>query len=522
MKKDIFWFRDISKRDVEVVGEKAAYLGEISNDNIHVPPGFVLSTSIYNYFVKQIKDKINEILIKVDYTDFNSMNLAYNEISRLFSGLDFPESLKNSILDAYRQIGSSAELDHPNITDRTMELIKTGRDLPDIVVRVSPTKAIPTIIEPALNIRGIEQLIVAVRNCWAAYFSPRALYLRYQKNIDWQDIEIPIIIQKLISPLKSGDLFTLNPVTNNTEQMLIQTIWGFNIGGMNNPTSLIINKNTHSLIEASINSQQNYIVRDAHEGRLVPKALPPDVQNSQILSRGEIDDLSKIALKIESMFNFPQHIEWGIEKERIYILQARKIIDIFKTPPKKTTQESQLNGLFVSSGSAEGTAKMVLSPSDMDKIEKGDIFVTSEASKEFLSALMKSSALINGGSGLTSYAGFISRELGIPCLIGAKKAANIADGYQISLSDNSVSIREPVKQVPIESEYGGSPSTSSQFTELEEYIKRLSKYIADLNYKEAEKRRSGEYISPEEEERAKLLSEIEWQIRDMRQKLQRL
>jgi pyruvate,water dikinase len=285
-------------------------LGELTRAKIPVPPGFVVLASAFNYFLKKnnLEQKIEELLQKVNTKNINSVNRTSQKIRQLISKGVFPkdiakEALKDfdSLKAKYVAVRSSATAEDSKIASWAGEL------------------------ETYLNITR-KNLLSAIKKCWSSLFTPRAIFYRFEKKLNKKEVAVAVVVQKMVQSQVSGICFTVHPVTQDKDQMVIEAGWGLGeavVGGKITPDTYIISKKDNTILDINISEQKIMIVRSLKGVK--EKKVPKSRQEKQKLSNNQIIKLARICKEIEKHYKFPQDIEWAFEKNKFYIVQSRPI-----------------------------------------------------------------------------------------------------------------------------------------------------------------------------------------------------
>jgi len=525
--KNIIWLKDVSKTDIESIGEKAAYLGEINKNKIPTPNAFIISTNFYKEILKEFSEQITGIVSQV--SDYESATNVSNQIKERINQFVFTDELKELLLKNYKALGEPEH--YKDIPEKTLNLISSGRDLPFIAVRASSTKAFPGLFKPVLNVYGIEQLVSAIRKILIEIFSTRALLFYYKNNINISDFSVAIVIQKMSNAKKCGDLFSINPIKNSKDEIYAQAIWGINNGYLDNPSISIFNKSTKQIVNEEIAKQETYITKNAQFGELISERIPEQAHSSSVLSQTELSILTDLAMKIEQIMNFPQHIEWVVERNNLQIIQTQPITRILNKP--LTVQQSNAEnvvaqGIPIINEYISGNALFDIQ--NQDDLSNS-IFITKKLENQMLSQIIKSKGVVTSSKSLTSNLVLACKEFKIPCVIGIRELNNIIkEGQNIEIKDGSIIAMLEATSTPeyysenTETEtYStaySSESESKGFEDIYQYLIKLERYITELVSAEAQKRASGEHISEEDFKKSQKLSELEWQVRSIRKKLE--
>lgn len=309
-----------------------------------------------------------------------------------------------------------------------------------------------------LNISGSDGVIKAVRQAWASLFEARAIYYRAVHNYDHLKVGIAVPIQKMIQSEKSGIMFTLDPVTSNKEKIVIEAGWGLGeaiVSGSVTPDRYVVQKSDLEILEKNIEAQAWKIVKVDKENKHI--TCTKEEQKAQKLTDEEIKKIAEFGKKIEEHYKFPQDTEWAIEGNNIYFVQSRPVTTIKKelstenlelsneTLSSQTSALSSnkgkleviLKGIAASLGIASGPVKIIHSPSEIDQVSEGDVLVTEKTSPDYVPAMKRSAAIITETGGQTSHAAIVSRELGIPCVVGTGTATHVLKMGQIVSVDGA-------------------------------------------------------------------------------------
>ncbi|MEM0465295.1 MAG: PEP/pyruvate-binding domain-containing protein [Candidatus Pacearchaeota archaeon] len=436
LEKYIRWFSELSKEDYNLVGNKAANLSEIYNANFPVPKGFVITTEAFDYFLKinGLKEKIISIIETIDIDNIEELNKRSDEIRNLIENFELPNDLKEEIIEAYR-ILSSEKIDTLGVSQNALTILKNSEEPIFVSVRSSvniedsSNYSFAGQYDNFLYIKGERSLLEHVIKCFSSSYTPRAIYYRNKRGYSEDNFRMGVIVMKMIDSQKSGVIFSKNPIVNN-ENIIIEAIYGSGLGlvsGRIKPDEYIVSKNL-KINEINISDKKIAVVRSG-SGNLSLARLVPERSKSQVLSNGQIIELTNYAIRIEELFdNTPQDIEFSIETNKVFILQSRPITKVYKEDESKKTEISGkilLEGTPASPGIAKGDVKIIKNSIDILKIKKGDVIVTDFISPEIVIALNNAIGIVSTAGGITSNTSIITRELGIPCIVGAEEATSV-------------------------------------------------------------------------------------------------
>lgn len=441
----IAWFRDIRKEDLSLVGGKGANLGELFNAEIPVPDGFVVTVNAYFDFIREtnLEIQIRNIIESTNIQNPPELQEASSRIKKLVIQTPIPEKIALQIMKAYNKLSSLGGLKQALVAVRSSA---TAEDLPDASFAGQQ--------ETFLNVRGEANVVNRVRDCWASLFTSRAIFYREEKNFDHFKIGIAVPIQKMVQSEVSGVMFTVNPVTNNKKEIVIEAVWGLGetiVQGLATPDHYVIEKDTLRIKKIKVSNQDKQLRMVGERNAIVP--VPKDRRDLQKLNSVQIVELAKIGLKIHQLYFYPQDIEWAQEKGKLYIVQTRPVTTLKRRrngdeeDREQGGQELLLKGQGASPGIGEGPVKIVTSAKQLDKVKKGDILVTEMTSPDYVPAMRLVEAIITDKGGQTSHAAIVSRELGIPCVVGTQDATSkLKDGELVRVNGQTGEIYKAEKR----------------------------------------------------------------------------
>jgi pyruvate,water dikinase len=405
-----------------LVGDKGASLGEINKLGLATPPGVIVTTKAYDYFIKEngLRPKISSLLESVNFKKPENLQEVSGQIKKLILASQMPEDLAWQIIKAYASLG---RLTNPPVAVRSSAV---GEDLQSSF----------------LNVSGEANVVKKVQECWASFFEPRGIFFRQKakKNLFGQGMAV--VIQKMIQAKTAGVLFTADPTGVKKNVLIIEAIWGLGeylVQGQVTPDQYLINFKNGKIINQKINSQKVCLTKKNNKN--VKSLVAKKKINQAKLSENEIKRLADLAKKIHQFYFFPQEIEWAKDKNQFFVLQSRPLATIAPKEKKPTgrktikTPPPILEGIAASPGIISGPVKKIKSAKEIKKIKKGDILVAPMTTPDFIPAMRLIGGIITDQGGQTSHAAIISRELSIPCIVGTKKATKILKNKQIVTID---------------------------------------------------------------------------------------
>lgn len=303
-------FKEIRSKDVGIAGGKGASLGEMTNAKIQVPPGCVILAAAFDRFLLEtdLAQDIQAQLNKVNYKDTNSVDKASNVIRDMIDKTKFPDDLKKEI------VGEFKKLKAPLVAVRSSA---TAED--------SKTASWAGELETYLN-TDEKTLITNVKRCWSSLFTPRAIFYRHEKKLLKAKVSVAVVIQKMVQSEVSGITFTVHPVTQDKNQMIIEAGWGLGeavVSGQITPDSYVIDKRDWSIMDINISKQEKMIAKTGKVTKTV--SVTKSKQEQQKLLGKKIIELAQLCGHVEKHYGFPCDIEWAMEKDKLYITQSRPI-----------------------------------------------------------------------------------------------------------------------------------------------------------------------------------------------------
>jgi len=439
--KYISWLSDLSKADLQLVGGKGANLGEMFNSKFPVPQAFVVTTKAFFYFLKQTKvqDQVRELLNRIDVDKTDDLTAKAKEIRDIINGAEMPDDLRKEIVEAYDHF--NVDLETLRGSPGALAILKSAREPIFVSVRSSATAedlgdaSFAGQQDTFINVKGNNELIDKVKACFASIFTARSIYYRKKKGFD-DLVGIAAVVQKMINSDKSGVMFSRHPVKNNDE-VLIEAVFGQGEGivsGKIKPDQYIVSRELEVLDE-KVSDKKIAIVRTAG-GQTKTIRLTPEKSNQRVLKTYEIKVLAEHAMKLEEHYDKPQDIEFAVEGEEIYILQTRPITTLKEGGAKVQDLDGQVltEGMAASPGVASGVVRVVHSMDDLGKIKDGDVLVTTMTNPDMVVSMQKAAAIVTSEGGVTAHAAIVSREMGIPAIVGAQDALDVlTDGLEITV-----------------------------------------------------------------------------------------
>ncbi len=430
----VVWLENIRKDDIEIVGGKCANLGELTAKGVRVPPGFAVTADAFRRFLDQTK--IGEVIHKTlkrsnGSKDPTLYEEASQEIRKIIESVPMPQDIASEVRRAYRELCNRTGNDQVLVAVRSSA---TGEDLPDASFAGQQ--------DTFLNVKGEEQLVHYVQKCWSSLYTPRAIFYREEKGFPHEKVLISVGVQKMVEATSSGVVFTLDPVNGDPSKIVIEATWGLGealVSGHVSPDRFIVDKGTFQIVHKDIVLKTLEQVPNRETGLTVQQEVSPERRHIACLSDSEVVELAKLALDIEDHYGAPQDIEFALEQDRsgnaLYIVQSRP--ETFWSKMKVPTDDSArhiidrvivVQGLPASPGLHAGRAKIISSPQEAGRLMKDkDILVTRMTNPDWVPYMKIAGAIVTDDGGTTCHAAIVSREMGIPCIVGARNATKLLE-----------------------------------------------------------------------------------------------
>jgi len=423
-KKFVLWFDEIGMEDVPLVGGKSASLGEMTRrTGVPVPYGFATTAEAYRYYLRENKldEKIAKILSEIkDPNDTRTLQSVGARIREMIATAKMPSDLEKAIIDAYNALAEKVGDKDPFVAVRSSA---TAEDLPDASFAGQQ--------ETYLNVRGAEEVVEKVKECYASLFTDRAIFYRIQKGFDHLSVALSAAVQLMVYSKASGVIFTLDVTNGDRSVVLIEAGYGLGeyvVQGKITPDEYIVRKSDLAIVKKNVPKKTIQLVR-LPSGGTEERPVPPDLQDKQVLTDEQIRELAKYAITIENHYKKPMDIEWALDERtnKLFILQARpetvwalKKEEVKPEAEIETTKERKIlvQGLPASPGLAVGKVHIIPTVDKINEFKKGEILVTEMTAPDWVPAMRKAAAIVTNSGGMTCHAAIVSRELGIPCIVG--------------------------------------------------------------------------------------------------------
>jgi pyruvate,water dikinase len=416
-------FGELSREDVPFAGGKGANLGELAAAGLPVPPGFVVGAPAYAAFVDEsgLRERIAASLEDVDVDDIAALEEACAGVRGAIQSTAVPEQLEGAIAEAY------ASIDHGDAA---------------VAVRSSATAedtasaSFAGMNETFLNVSGPDAVIDAIRRCWASLFGARTVFYRAKRGLGQADMDIAVVVQVQVQSTRAGVMFTLDPSTGRDDRLVIEGSFGLGeavVSGQVSPDRWVVAKKTFHVLAHETRHKELVIERSPDGQGTVTRAAGEDEADAPALSDNEVRLLAELGTRIEEHYGSPQDTEWAFDADgNAYILQARPVT----SGPDEAGEAGELllRGLGAAPGTAAGQVRLVAELADAASLQDGEILVTHMTAPDWVPLMRRAAGIVTDSGGMTCHAAIVSRELGIPCVVGTSDATTrLRDGEEITV-----------------------------------------------------------------------------------------
>ncbi|HMK10031.1 MAG TPA: PEP/pyruvate-binding domain-containing protein, partial [Acidimicrobiales bacterium] len=405
----IRWFGDISKDDVALAGGKGANLGELFRAGFPVPDGFVITSDAFlaaTEFLHLVPD--------LSDADPAALDAESARLQAAVGDAVLLDELRAAILDAY------AELARRQGTDDVVVAVRSSATAEDL-----SGSSFAGMHRSVTNVRGPDAVLAAVNACWRSLFEARALAYRIAHHIDERPA-IAVVVQTMVPAASAGVAFTADPTTGDRATLVIEAAHGQGevvVGGLVEPDTYTIGRSPLELRDVHIGVKSLKIVGDGGKDRSVP--LDDAEARSRVLTDDQVLAVARLALDAEAHYEAPQDVEWCFtDRGELHVVQTRPITTLTPQVPVggSSTEPPLIEGLGASPGIASGVVRVLWSPADRNKLQQGEVLVAPMTNPDWLPILRRAAAVVTDSGGVTCHAAIASRELGVPCVVGARDA----------------------------------------------------------------------------------------------------
>jgi pyruvate, water dikinase len=450
-------FGRLSRADVAYAGGKGANLGELTGAGFPVPPGFVIGAPAYAAFCEAggLRERIEERLAEIDVDDTGALESAAIEVRAMVEEEPVPDWLTQAIREAYGRLAGT--------DPQTAVAVRSSATAED-----TESASFAGMNETVLNVCGAEAVLAAVRRCWSSLFGGRTVYYRAKRGFGQADMDIAVVIQSQIESTRAGVMFTIDPASGATDRLVIEGAFGLGesvVSGSVSPDRYIVGKDRLTIERREVRRKE-LTIEALDGGGTATRELGEREAEQPVLDDEQVGRIAELGLRIEAHYGTPQDTEWAIDRSgAVWMLQSRPVTaaggESLAEPQAKRGAEL-VRGLGAAPGAASGPARIVASRDGSGELAEGEVLVAHMTAPDWVPLMRRAAAIVTDSGGMTCHAAIVSRELGIPCVVGTAEATRVLrDGEVVTVDatrgvvTEGASTPEHTSQVPAA---GGGPS----------------------------------------------------------------
>jgi pyruvate,water dikinase len=435
-------FADLSRDDVAFAGGKGANLGELTAAGVPVPPGFVVGAPAYAAFCAEggLRKQLSAALDGVDVEDTGALEHAAGCAREIVAQASMPGWLSAAISAAYREL--CGEDDEVPVAVRSSA---TAED--------TASASFAGMNETFLNVRGPQAVVDAVQRCWASLFGGRTVYYRAKRGFDQAGMDIAVVVQRQIASQRAGVTFTIDPASGRTDRIVIEGAFGLGesvVSGSVSPDRYIVEKDGLAIVAREVRRKE-LTIEPLPGGGTQTRTLGDDDARRPVLDDDDVRVLAELALRIERHYGSPQDTEWAFDPDgAVWMLQSRPVTSAGGADDSAAPTGTVLvRGLGAAPGQASGRVRRIASLAEAREVGVGDVLVAHMTAPDWVPLMRRASAIVTDSGGMTCHAAIVSRELGIPCVVGTGEGTRkLRDGELVTVDATHGVIVEGAAAVP--------------------------------------------------------------------------
>jgi len=455
-------FEDLRATDVEYAGGKGANLGELCAAGQPVPAGFVVGAPAYAAYCEEtgLRSRLAELFRGLDVEDTAALERAAAKAQLLFDGTAMPLWLEEEIRSAYLTLAAAAahQVAGPQRVPVAVRSSATAED--------TASASFAGMNETYLNIRGADDVLDAVRRCWRSLFGARTVYYRAKQGLEQAAMDIAVVVQRQIASTRAGVMFTVNPASGDRGELVIEGAFGLGesvVSGSVSPDRYVVDKASLAILAREVRRKELAIEPQPDGGTNVRTLSEADALRP-VLSDEEVRALAEMGRRVEQHYGAPQDTEWAFDRDgAMWILQSRPVTTLHEqvpaggdmpAGPSPATVDGDgrhpsaapagapaaegaaplLRGLGAAPGVAAGAVRVLSALAEAERLADGEVLVTHMTAPDWVPLMRRAAAIVTDSGGMTCHAAIVSRELGIPCVVGTGEATRkLRDGELVSV-----------------------------------------------------------------------------------------
>ena len=418
-------FSDLRAADSDIAGSKGANLGELTSTGVSVPLGLVITVGTYDAFITEtgLAEYIAKFTHGLDYTDLKRVNFVAGRIRQIIGAASWPIGMASDLEAKFAKFGVGKSYNRYAVRSSAI-----GED--------SEGTSFAGQHSSFLNIPAGD-ILKKVKQCFASLFEPRALAYRLEKGLSLSQAQMAVVVQQMAPSRVAGVMFTQDPTTGNSNQIIIEAVWGLGeaiVSGAVTPDHYEVSKRSLQVKGQAV-AEQRQKLTDSGWGR--------NYDTGQKLPMTAIAELAEIGKQLEKHFGCPQDIEWSYDNSWFYILQARPVTTQGKAKTEVSGKPVLAKGSAACFGVGTGPVRIITHPSQLDQVQQGDILVTSMTTPDYVPVFGRIAGLVTDLGGTTCHAAIISREFDLPCVVGTGTATSqLSNGQVVTVDGGNGIVQE--------------------------------------------------------------------------------
>lgn len=425
------WFDNLTVHDVAFAGGKGANLGELTQAGLPVPRGFVLGASTYLDAMERagVRPALHDAVLKARADDLDGIRRLGAWLRATVHRAGVPDDVRAAVLGAYHEMGSRP-----------------------VAVRSSATSedtagtSFAGMHRTFTNVVGDDELVSRVLDCWESLYEDRVVSYRATRHLT-EEPAIAVVVQEMVDADRSGIAFTADPTTGDRSRIVIEAAFGLGevvVGGQLEPDTYVVSHDSLDIVERHVGAKTFEIHRGPNGDERLE--LPAETAQSRVLDDDQVRKIAEMALEIEQHYGAPQDAEWALDGDHLFFVQSRPITTLAPAASAPATPvegdggsgEVVVAGLGASPGLVAGPVRVLHRVEDGERLQAGEILVAPMTTPDWVPILRRALALVTDGGGITCHAAIVSRELRVPCVVGARGATErLHDGDVVTVDGSS-------------------------------------------------------------------------------------
>lgn len=433
----VVWFEDLGRADTASAGGKGANLGELARAGLPVPPGFVVTAAGYLQAMEEggVRDELRALFDQardhIDDPELAELAELAERLRHLIRKAGIPPEVAQAVLDAYHQLGAD--------TPVAVRSSATAEDTADT--------SFAGMHETFANVVGDAALLDRLVDCWASLYGDRVITYRASQGLTVEPA-IAVVVQRMVDAERAGVVFCADPSTGDTDRIVVEGAFGLGevvVSGQVEPDTYVLTKDGPRLLSVRVGHKTHKLV-SGPGGTVVRVDFTGAEAVTRVLSDDEVIGLARLALRVEAHYGEPQDIEWVIAHGETFVVQSRPITTLapgLKPASTSTSGRLLLRGLAASTGSASGRVRVLLSPKEGSAFQPGEVLVAPMTNPDWVPTIRRAAAVVTDGGGMTCHAAIVAREMGVPCVVGARTATSVLrDGELVTVDGAQGTVNE--------------------------------------------------------------------------------